>query len=484
MAGSSLIDRSCLVPYKANTPPLQVPRPSPRDSLSRLVAGCTVFLGIGCSSYQPKPATDETVSGAIAPMARDDLARAAASLHHPTLPPVVIPEDGSLTPQAAAVVAVIQSPSLRATRARRGVAAAQLVQAGILPNPQLSASMDFPVAGATDGTVNAFGIGATWDITSLITRGAARGAAGHEVDALDLEIAWQEWQTALAAKLHATRVLWLSRQRDELTHQVHEASGLAREAEANATAGLVTSVERDAASALVQRRRSALYAAEASLRSESSLLRQSLGLPGGARVLVADPGDSPRTPAPTPEELASSIDQSRLDLAALRAGYEAQEERVRGAVLSQFPKIGLGFTQARDTGNVGTIGFGITLDLPIFDHAQGRIAVETATRQQLFDELAARTFEARADAARAYDDLDAAALQTAEADRTVDRLSNLVSSLDAARHERLTDIVQLNQARNDLADAKVEALKLRQQEAELRLAIEVATGRLLGGPGR
>jgi outer membrane protein TolC len=430
------------------------------------------------------PATEEAVSTAIAPMSREELALAAASLHHPRLPPVTIPEDGSLTPQAAAVVAVLQSPTLRAARARRGVAAAQLVQAGILPNPQLSGSMDFPIAGATDGTVNAFGIGATWDVTSLIGREAAMSAARHGAEAVDLEIAWQEWQTALAAKLHATRVLWLSQQREELARQAEEATSIAREAETSAEEGLVTVVERDAAGALAQRRRVALYAAEAALRSESSLLRQSLGLPSGTRVVVTDPGDASAPPARSLEEQASTIDQSRLDLAALRAGYAAQEEKVRGAILSQFPKIGLGLTRARDTTDVGTIGFGITLDLPIFDRGQGRIAMETATRQQLFDELAARTFEARADVARAYEDLEAVAIQIAEAEGSVDRLSKLANSLEAARREGLTDIVQLNQARNDLGEAKVEALKARQQEAELRLAVEVATGRLLGGPGR
>jgi outer membrane protein TolC len=279
-------------------------------------------------------------------------------------------------------------------------------------------------------------------------------------------------------------VLWLSQQREELARQAEEATSIAREAETSAEEGLVTVVERDAAGALAQRRRVALYAAEAALRSESSLLRQSLGLPSGTRVVVTDPGDASAPPARSLEEQASTIDQSRLDLAALRAGYAAQEEKVRGAILSQFPKIGLGLTRARDTTDVGTIGFGITLDLPIFDRGQGRIAMETATRQQLFDELAARTFEARADVARAYEDLEAVAIQIAEAEGSVDRLSKLANSLEAARREGLTDIVQLNQARNDLGEAKVEALKARQQEAELRLAVEVATGRLLGGPGR
>src|SRR5262249_54489748 len=111
----------------------------------------------GCSSYQPMPATNEAIAAANQPLSIDELSRAAAELRHPLLPPVTIGQDGSLTPQGAAVVAVLQNPALRAARSRRGVAAAQVLQAGILPNPQLSASMDFPVAGETDGTVNAFG---------------------------------------------------------------------------------------------------------------------------------------------------------------------------------------------------------------------------------------------------------------------------------------------------------------------------------------
>jgi outer membrane protein TolC len=447
--------------------------------MALLVGGGLAGLA-GCASYQPMPATDEALSAAAAPLTPDELSRAAAELRHPLLPPVIISPDGVLTPQAAAVVAVLQNPSLRAARARRGVAAAQVLQAGILPNPQLSGSMDFPVAGQTDGTVNAFGLGATWDVTSLIGREQTRLAAAHEAKAVDLEIAWQEWQVAMGAKLRATRVLWLCLQREQLVRQVELAGQAETNAAASLQAGLATVIESEATSALAQKRRTALLSTEASLVTESALLRQALGLPQQASVSVAaEPGQ--QTPLPSPVDVDRSAGCSRLDLAALRAGYQSQEAKLHAAVLSQFPKIGLGINAARDTSDVRTIGFGITLDLPIFDRGQGRIASERATRQVLFDELAARTFEARSDAERALAELLAIRPQVEQGRRTAERLSALAKRVADAKARGDADILQLTQAQNDEAEAAVDLLRLQQQEAELRIALEIATGRLLGG---
>ncbi len=448
---------------------------------SGLVLPLVVGLALtGCESYQPMPASDEAVAAALAPQELPELAKAASELKHPLLAPVTIGQDGTLTPQGAAVVAVLQNPSLRAARSRRGVGEAQLLQAGILPNPQLSASMDVPVAGSTDGTVNAFGLGATWDVTSLIGRDEARQAAAHEVEAINLEIAWQEWQAAMGAKLHATRVLWLSLQRDELARQVAESAQGEEDAAADLKAGLTTVIESEAAGVLVQKRRAALLATEATLVSESGQLRQAIGLSQHAVVrIAADPaGQTP--PLPTTDEVAHLVEHNRLDIAALRAGYSSQEAKLHGAVLSQFPKIGLGINGARDTSNVGTIGFGVSLDLPIFDRGQGRIAVEKATRQMLFDELAARTFDASSDAERALAELAAIGPQVEESGKTAARLKTLAQRLAEARSRGDMDVVQLAQAQNDAADAAIESMRLQQQEAELRIALEVATGQLIG----
>jgi hypothetical protein len=52
-----------------------------------------------------------------------------------------------ISPDEAATLAVVPNPTLRADRYRKGLASAQPVQVGVLPNPQFSYSLDKPVAG-------------------------------------------------------------------------------------------------------------------------------------------------------------------------------------------------------------------------------------------------------------------------------------------------------------------------------------------------
>ncbi|PYK86406.1 MAG: hypothetical protein DMF47_06545, partial [Verrucomicrobia bacterium] len=49
--------------------------------------------------------------------------------------PVVVNSRVGVGPDEAAAIALYSNPALRAIRNRRGLAAAQLIQAGILPNP-------------------------------------------------------------------------------------------------------------------------------------------------------------------------------------------------------------------------------------------------------------------------------------------------------------------------------------------------------------
>lgn len=451
-------------------------------SVRAAVSAILSMLAVGCASYQPQPATPEVVQSVLQPMPPEELRDRAACLRHPGLQPIQIVPGEPLTPQAAAVVAVIQNPSLRAIRDRRGIAEAQLLQAGLLPNPQLIGNYDVPITGPAGGVVNAFGAGLAWEVTSLITYEANKLAAQHEVASVELDIAWQEWQVALGAKLHATRLGWLEAERALAEAQKIEAESAAQNMEEGASLGLATSLDRDSTSSVLQRRRSTLLAIETLRNSEEVLFRQAIGVPSDAIVHVTKaPSLPPLPPSPSSAELASVIDEYRLDLAGLRQGYLSQEEKLHSAVLNQFPKIAIGFNRARDTGDVGTIGFGVAIELPVSDWGQGRIATEGATRQRIFDEIVARTFDARSDAALAYKESRSVEPQIREADKAVERLDRLAKEVLAARREGAIDILQVNQVLNDLADARLEVLRLRQHEAESRVAIEAATGRLLDG---
>jgi outer membrane protein TolC len=85
-----------------------------------------------------------------------------------------------------------------------------------------------------------------------------------------------------------------------------------------------------------------------------------------------------------------TLTQRRPDLVALQLGYRAQNAKLRTAILSRFPNLAFGVAGGSDNANVRNLGPQITLELPIFNQNQGNIAIETATRQQLHDEYAAR----------------------------------------------------------------------------------------------
>jgi outer membrane protein TolC len=311
-----------------------------------------------------------------------------------------------LTPDQAAVVAVIQNPSLRAGRDRRGLAIAQAFQAGILPNPSVSYSRDFVTGGNTKGTVTAFGFAASWDTTGLITHNAKVRAAQANTESVDLDIAWDEWQTAEGAKLAVYRLV-------ALQEQVR----LAREIETTAAANvqlLNQAVAQGAKTALdlatVQSTQidaqSTKLALEQDQDKQWSALKKLLGYAPDYPLAVRSGVRLPnRFNAPSAGVLQAGLRTRRLDLLALERGYQSEEETLRAAVLAQFPKIGLSFMKASDTTNVHTAGFGVTIDLPIFDRNQGNVAIEKATRQKLFDEYNNRIFEAKSDIATGLSDI-------------------------------------------------------------------------------
>ena len=140
-----------------------------------LAAGVLAPLG-GCATYHQRPLDPGAVLEAPTP-ARIE-ARAAA-LKHPLLAPLKVDLADGLSPDEAAVVAVVMSPKLRAERDRLGLARAQLLEAGLLPDPVVSGGQDFPVGGNDQGTVPAWNAGLSLDLKAILTRGARTGAARH-----------------------------------------------------------------------------------------------------------------------------------------------------------------------------------------------------------------------------------------------------------------------------------------------------------------
>ena len=172
-----------------------------------LVVFVSCMLG-GCAVYHSLPLSPAAVANALRKPEWANLQVAASEIKHPLLAPVKLNPRAGLTPDSAAILAVLINPAVRATRDRRQVAAAEFFQAGILPNPQITGSADFVTGGTiVPGFVTGYGVGASWDVQALVQLGAKKAAARSNAESVSLDIAWTEWQIAQGAKLAVYRVV-------------------------------------------------------------------------------------------------------------------------------------------------------------------------------------------------------------------------------------------------------------------------------------
>ena len=211
---------------------------------------------------------------------------------------------------------------------------------------------------------------------------------------------WQEWQTVAKARLlfaqaqvASQRVAFLSRAKssfnfDTKTIDAATANGDLAPDQAESDLAALADIQGQLGAARRQK-----IAALSDLKAlldlvpNTSLRLQELGSPT----------------IPSSSEIGAALRKvikRRPDLIALRDGYAAQEETVFKAVLSQFPNLQIGFTKARDTSDVHTTSFGVTLNLPLFDRGQGHVAIERATRDQLHTEYQIRINQTESSAAR------------------------------------------------------------------------------------
>lgn len=448
----------------------------PMRKTTRLFLTVFAALTAGCATYKPAPLDQKQIDAALAQPAWQSLRIASTNFHHPLLKHVVLDERDGISPDEAAIIAVISNPQLRAARNERGLAAAQIVSAGILPNPSLDASLDFPIGTEAPDNFKAYGFGFSWEITSLISRHAKMDSAKLHAASVDLDIAWQEWQVAQAARMH---VLRLAAMHDELA--------LARDLEKELAESIVTlrravethnkpETELAAAEDTFQQTCSDRISLEQESATERLDLNATIGLPPDTVLKTA----TERTPLPSIEknaaELFQSLETNRLDLLALRLGYESQEATLRAAVRSQFPKIGISVNLARDTANIKTRGIGTSIDLPFFDRNQGEINAETATRQQLYDEYIARLVEARADIAKIASDLDFARQQLHAAEAGIATAQRVADTAKAALERGNMDVLSFYDAQKTLASRKLETARRRRDIIELAIALETAAG--------
>ena len=408
-------------------------------------------------------------------------ATTAAVAVHPAYVPfrqlsghVYNPADGFDSDEVA-MLAVANNPQLRAARDALGVARAQAFAAGLLPDPLLDLSFAHPTNNVP-GTMDGFSNSLTYDVNALLLRSSRKKAAEAEVQRVNNELLWQEWQVVSQARLLFVRLVAQKSLLQSL-RSVHEL--LLRRYQVSQQALAAGNVTADFAS-------SELLALQITGRQINEMQRNRLqnraslnallGLKESTELdLVGDVAPPVIDIAGVQADIPQLL-QRRPDIRALQAGYQAQEENYRSAVLAQFPALSVGLMQARDTTGIDSLGFGINLRLPVFNRNRGNIAIAQTTRKQLFDAYQIRLNSAYSEIAVALENLSLLQTQLQFTQHDITILQPLAQrATDAYRTGNLAvpDYVRIQRA---WLDKQTEAINLTEALAEQRIALETLLG--------
>jgi outer membrane protein TolC len=440
--------------------PLHAARPRP----GLLVLAASALAG--CVTYEPAPIDPAHVLADLRAVALESalppaLAPLAEGAGERTAWPPFDPSDG-LSVDEAAAVAVTLNPALRAARGAAGVAAAQLVEAGLLPDPSIG--WDFSES--------------EFDALLPLLRPGERDASTSEAEARIAEVRWailrDEW--ALKRDVHLAYLDLLAADEEQrLNEQLRQVASRTHEF-------FLRARELKVATAL-QETTAAIQAGEVELEGERLAVRQRrarmalnalLGLPPAAEYALQVPDDALGAPGDDvldPEALTDLAVRQRPDLRELLAGYDRAEQRLRLAVARQWPEL--------------SVGTGIELVLPVFSRFN-RPAIRTALeeREQLRREVEAAVHKLRAEVHDAVAALEQSRREVLFFATVIEpRLVESLSLAEEAFRAKQVTAGEILSAQSQVLDARVRLLAARIAHARARVMVDWVTGNNTSGGG-
>ncbi|HEY0582931.1 MAG TPA: TolC family protein [Chloroflexota bacterium] len=425
----------------------------------------------GCAHYHAEP----LVGASTLPERIPDLLIDPRQMPMPELATHRFDPSDGLDMTEIAMLAVVNNPDLKIARATGGVAHAQAFAAGLLPDPRVSAALDFPDPGQT-ATTTAYNFGVSYDVMSLLTRAPRYAAARQDARKTDLNVLWQEWlvvamsrqlfvrlteERQLMEVLEQTRALFAERYR--LTQTALDRGLLTLDA---VTPHLVALQD-------VDRQIHDLERLSSQSRHDLSAL---LGLDPEVPVPLVGPATLLLLDDSAVRRVLPDLPRRRPDLIALQAGYAAQEQRLRVAILSQFPSLAIGFTRARDATDMHSAGFNVSLNLPVFNRNRGGIAVEKATREQLHIEYEQRLNTATGGIDRILVEQRINRRQLGDIDAGLAELSRAADKTNAAFRAHDINALVFANLQASLLAKKIERITVEQAILEQQVALQTLVG--------
>lgn len=385
--------------------------------------------------------------------------------------PRTIATDRPLEIDDVGLLAVLNDPDLRAERGTMDSARAGLLQASLLPNPSANVSYEALLGGV--GT-SAWAASLTEDLKAILTYHTRKKAARFQVEQVNADLLWQEWQVAQQGRILAVDLYWGGL---AVSLAERELQLLDREVQAVQAATRSGALDFTALAPLLAAKASAAQAT-ASLRLAElqgwQQLDGLLGLEPDARFAIAPPRLEP-----LPRNLQSLIAQlpaRRPDLVALQLGYRSADESVRSAIIGQFPAFVVGGIWEDDNGNVRNGGPTATFDLPVFDRNQGQVAQNRATRLLLHEQYQSRLDAAVGGAKGLVSQIQRLTSDAQQAERDAAAAEAQSKSAQQAYAQDTLDQRSLADFETTALQRRIEAFALERALGEARITLTVDLG--------
>ncbi|MEO8605336.1 MAG: TolC family protein [bacterium] len=380
-----------------------------------------------------------------------------------------------LTVDAAVELALLNNRRLQAAYEEIGVARADLVQAGLLVNPVLSADLTFGVSGPGQGVA----IGLVQNFMRALQIPLRKRVAEAALEEAKFAVAAQVIDLVVEVRRAFVRAQG-AEQLVELDQRIADATRLSTEvAQQQRTAGNITDLDLANEVALFEdaRVRLAVNEAEATVAREDLTALMGLWGPLAAWTIMKrlpDPLDD--LPVDGLESLAVS---QRADLAAARQATEALNQALGltglYGVMSDA-EFGPEVERDLDSG-IWSVGPLLSIPIPIFDQGQATRASALARLRQSQERFTALAVEIRSQVRRAHARLQAMHALASHYRRVVLPLrSRIVDQTQLQYNAMQVGVFQLLQARQAQIDAARAYLEVVKDYWLARADLEGAVG--------
>lgn len=439
--------------------------------------GLGVVLVAGCASLDPAP----DINRASAMVA--ERAGVTANWAEPwESSPTSWDGRSPLTVETALAMALRNNREIRSQVEQISASRADLVQAGLLPNPVLGLTLRFPFDPVSGGTF--VGAQLVQSFTALWLRDGKVNAADARLNQTVLDVS--DKALRLVAEVRATHARIVYAQRavalsDENLATIRRSID---SLDARVRGGEGTTLD-------VNRARQQLAKAEAEravvlrdLAKERRRLLEWIGFAGESAEWTAEADASTASLSAVDEAAVIALAGSqRLDVAAARSIVESQRADLSVEERGRLKDFGLGADFERSESGEKSVGPVVEIGVPIFDTNQAQIAKAGSLARVAFANYEAVSQRAVREARVAWVELDSASRLVEQYRTTVLALSERNLTLaEAALKAGQADVTVLLEAQREVIDARARLTELERQAAIARIDLEYAVGGRLPSP--